>query len=194
MNGRSFSLQPFPLTRPLPSLEITGNISRCVNQLAVRYALRGRLAELALPAPGAPPTRRNGLWQATCFEFFLGVKNSPRYWEFNLSPAGPWNVYRFAAYRQGRQEEAAFASLPGRVRRRPDLWELALELDLAFLFSIVRPDQALEVGISAVIQLRDGELTYWALTHRGPQADFHRRDGFIIQLSDPPRRGGEITG
>ena len=62
--------------------------------------------------PADMPARRDRLWEETCFEFFLAVKNSPRYWEFNLSPAGHWNVYRFADYRQGMQEEPAFASLP----------------------------------------------------------------------------------
>jgi hypothetical protein len=57
---------------------------------------------------------------------------------------------------------------------------LDLELDLA---KIVQPDQPLEVALSAVIKFRDGEMTYWALTHRGQQADFHRRDGFIVELS-----------
>ena len=28
-------------------------------------------------------------------------------------------------------------------------------------------------------------MTYWALTHRGQQADFHRRDGFIEQEDGP---------
>ena len=62
---------------------------------------------------------------------------------------------------------------------RSEFLVLALELDLD---RIVPADQALEVAISAVIQHGDGEATYWALTHRGPQADFHRRDSFVIQL------------
>ena len=38
------------------------------------------------------------------------------------------------------------------------------------------------VGIAAVIKLAGGGLTYWALTHPGPQADFHRRDSFLVEL------------
>ena len=37
-------------------------------------------------------------------------------------------------------------------------------------------------GIAAVIKLAGGELTYWALTHPGPAADFHRRDSFVVEL------------
>ncbi len=179
MNTQSFSLQPFPPVSSLPSAKITGNIARRANTLVIRFALLGHLAELVIPAKGDMPARKNKLWEETCLEFFLALKNAPRYWEFNLSPAGHWNVYRFAAYRQGMQEEMAFTSLPFRVENQSDSLLLALELDLD---KIVQADQALEVAISAVMQHRDGQLTYWALAHRGPQADFHRRDCFLVEL------------
>ena len=179
MNGQDFSLQPFsPISPPL-NFKITGHIARRPRQLAIRYDLRGNLAELMIPAPADMPARRHGLWEETCFEFFLGVKDAPRYWEFNLSPAGHWNVYRFAGYRRGMAEEIALTSLPLSVRHRPDSLQVALELDVE---KIVTADQPLRVGIAAVIQLAGGGLTYWALIHPGPQADFHRRDSFLVEL------------
>ena len=47
---------------------------------------------------------------------------------------------------------------------------------------IVTADRPLAVGIAAVIQLAGGGLTYWALIHPGLQADFHRRDSFLVEL------------
>ena len=179
MSGRSFSLQPFPPIGPPLNFKITGHIARRPRQLAIRYDLRGDLAELVIPAPADIAARRLGLWEETCFEFFLGVKDSPRYWAFHLSPAGHWNVYRFAGYRQGMAEETALSSLPLSVRRRPHSLEVALELDVG---RIVSADQPLMVGIAAVIKRAGGGLTYWALTHPGPQADFHRRDSFLVEL------------
>jgi len=179
MNEQSFCLQPFPSASSLAHLRITGSIARRSNRLAIRYALRGHLAGFAIPVFADIPARREKLWKETCFEFFLAVKNSPRYWEFNLSPAGDWNVYRFAGYRQGMQEEPAFASLPFSFETRPEFLVLALELDLD---RIVQAGQPLEVAISAVIKPGKGEATHWALTHGAQQADFHRRDSFVIQL------------
>jgi hypothetical protein len=179
MSGRSFSLQPFPVAGHPPRVTIVGSIARRSNTLAIRYALLGRLADLVIPAPAAVPARRYGLWEETCFESFLGPKDSPRYWECNLSPSGDWNVYAFTAYRQGMEEELALTLLSFKVQRKSDSLSLALKLDLD---AIVRADQALEVAVSAVIKQRNGEVTYWALTHRGPQADFHCRDSFIIAL------------
>lgn len=179
MNARSFTLQPFPPAGPLPRLELTGDISRRAHTLTIRYALRGQLTVLAVPGPAATAARRTGLWEETCFEFFLAVQHSPQYWEFNLSPAGHWNVYRFGSYRHGVVTETAFTSLPFLVRSQPDSLLLSLELDLS---KIVRADQILTVAVAAVLKLAGGGVTYWALTHGGPQPDFHRRDGFILEL------------
>ena len=179
MNEHSFSLQPASLVDPLTNLKISGNIKRHVNTLTVRYVLLGKVTVLVIPPPADIPVRKNRLWKETCFEFFLALKDSPRYWEFNLSPAGHWNVYRFAAYRQGMQEEEGFTSLPFSVKKQPDSLRLALELKLD---EIVQADQLLEVAISGVIKTSEGGLTYWALTHPGSQPDFHRRDSFILEL------------
>jgi hypothetical protein len=179
MNRRSFSLKPFSPASPGLPVQITGSVARRSRGLTLHYTLRGPLAELVILKPADRPARKYGLWQETCFECFLGVKHSSGYWEFNLSPAGHWNVYRFAGYRQGMQEERAFTSLPFRVQTRWDSLLLDLELEVD---KIAPANQALEVAMAAVLKLKGGGLTYWALTHGGPQADFHRRAGFIIEL------------
>ncbi|MBD2776698.1 DOMON-like domain-containing protein [Iningainema tapete] len=179
MNPQTFSLQPFPSTKPPPKLKITGNIARDANQLTITYALQGDLTEVVIAPPSETPTRKHQLWEDTCFEFFLGIKDSQRYWEFNLSPSGHWNVYRFDGYRQGMQEETAFTTLPFSVENQSDGLALAVDVNLD---KIVSAQQALEVAITTVIKERDGEVTYWALTHQGRSADFHLRDSFIIEL------------
>ncbi len=179
MSPGRFSLQPFPAAGSPLEITITGEISRRAGTLALRYDLRGRLAEVAIPPVAQQPARRHGLWQETCFELFLGLRKAPPYWEFNLSPAGHWNVYRFSAYRQGMAEETAFTSMRFGVLRRPDSLELALEIDLDRLVPQAAP---LEAAVAAVLKLRDGRLSYWALSHPGPRPDFHRRDSFRVDL------------
>lgn len=176
VNEQSFSLQPFELVYPL-DVKITGNIARDRNRLALNYTLLGDLSALAIPSLADFPLRKNELWQETCFEFFLGLHNLPGYWEFNLSPAGYWNVYRFADYREGMQEETAISSLPFDTRLQSDAFFLSLELDLE---PLIPAEQALEVAIASVIRAKTGEISYWALTHCGQQADFHRRNSFTI--------------
>jgi hypothetical protein len=179
MSPRSFILKPFPGEAPRVPLEITGAITRRAHTLALRYELRGDLVMLALPKPAERPTRRDGLWQETCFEFFLSPENFPQYWEFNLSPAGHWNVYGFRSYRQGMREETALTALPFTVVKEPASLLLTLEVDVG---GFIPSEHSIDVAIAAVIKAQDGALTYWALAHPGPRPDFHRRDDFIITL------------
>ncbi|OUC15704.1 MAG: hypothetical protein B0A82_05400 [Alkalinema sp. CACIAM 70d] len=185
---QSFTLQPFtsPKTPPVPqTLQLTGTIDRRENFLTVHYRLQGLqnaqdlCDSLTIAPPAKIPERRDNLWETTCFEFFLGLQNSPQYWEFNLSPAGHWNVYRFTDYRQGMEPETQITSLPFQVNQQNHQLDLMIEFNLA---SIISATQWLEVGITTVVQDCAGTVTYWALTHPGDQADFHRRDSFIVPL------------
>ncbi|MDZ4872383.1 MAG: hypothetical protein CLLPBCKN_001771 [Chroococcidiopsis cubana SAG 39.79] len=179
MSDRTFFLKPFPSDNPQPQLEISGIVDRQFNKLTIQYQILGQLAELAIPAVTNSPTRKDNLWQQTCLEFFLGIEGSPQYWEFNLSPSGNWNIYHFEDYRQGMQPEVTFTSLPFVVHNRPNYLLLNLELNLD---KIVEIEQKIEIAIASVLQSQSGEMTYWALTHCGTQADFHQRDSFTIKL------------
>ncbi len=175
MNGQTFSLQPFHKSES-SDLKISGNIARNMNYFTIHYILSGNLPEVAIAPLSDTPVRKHELWADTCFEFFLGIPNSPRYWEFNLSPSGNWNVYRFDAYRQGMQEETAFTTLPFSVLLKSDSLALTLDVDLEPISL-----QPLEVAVTTVINF-NSQVTYWALTHKGEAADFHLRNSFIIEL------------
>ena len=158
---------------------ISGSVERLLNMLSLRYTLSGSLEAVSIPAPADNPARTYALWKDTCFEFFLKAGNADRYWEFNLSPSGHWNVYRFRCYRHGMEEEPAFTILPFSVEKSSHALRLFLNIDLA---PIIPAGQACTAGISTVIKTADGRITYWALNHPGPQADFHHQDSFFIKL------------
>lgn len=179
MNHQTFSLQPFLTDDYLPNLKITGNISHHSNHLDINYQLTGDLEQVVIPPPVDTPTRQHELWQNTCFEFFVGVKNSQSYWEFNLSPAGHWNIYHFDNYRQGMQEETAFTELPFSIQNKSDNLVLSLKLNLA---KIISDNQVIDVAITTVIKQQNSHVTYWALAHPGAEADFHLRESFLIEL------------
>jgi hypothetical protein len=179
MNLRKFFLKPFPGEENFSDVKITGTIGRHADTLSIGYALLGNLSELAIPSPGELPERKDHLWDETCLEFFLGVKDSEPYWEFNLSPAGYWNVYRFASYRMDMREEPAFPSLPFRIRMEPEALRLSLDLETG---KIIPKDRTLEIAVGAVIETVTGKRSHWALVHPGPRPDFHRRDGFLLNI------------
>ena len=178
MNQQSFSLQVFDPSSA-PDLQITGSIARSGNILTISYMLQGDLTKIEIPVTADIPSRKNELWEETCFEFFLSMKNSSRYWEFNLSPSGDWNIYRFDEYRQGMREEMAITSLLFSVQHQSDILQLTLELDLS---KIIPAQQSLDIAIATVVKDKNGEITYWALNHCGKQADFHLRDSFVVEV------------
>ncbi|MEI7664734.1 MAG: DOMON-like domain-containing protein [Synechococcaceae cyanobacterium ELA263] len=174
-----FALQPFESLPQLAELAITGEISRRGQRLKIRYVLQGPLETVLIPPPAEPPSRLDELWQTTCFELFLACCGCEPYWEFNLSPAGHWNIYRLQGYRRGLAAEPAYQQLALQVTSDPQELRLALELDLP---PGLEADQPLEAAITAVIQQRSGLVSYWALAHGGLEPDFHRRDGFRLSL------------
>jgi hypothetical protein len=182
MNEQAFSLKPFEFKQIKDlglNLQIIGNIAKNGNKLAIQYEVIGDLAKIIIPHSNNLPTRQNKLWQETCFEFFLGIKNSPCYWEFNLAPNGNWNIYHFDDYRQGMVEETAIKILPFSFQEKADALLLTLELDLGVL---VPPNDLLEVAVTSVIKFQDETLSYWAINHCGEVADFHQRNSFTVEL------------
>lgn len=182
MKPQNFSLQPFPGEEIGLDLQIHGTIGRRGNIVSLACELLGTLSGLSIPAPARLPGRRACLWEETCLELFLGEYGSKRYWEFNLSPAGHWNVYRFTSYRKEMREETEFSSLPLSIRTGPGTLRLSLDLNME---TILPPGMAIEVGVSAVLRTVEGRSSHWALTHPGPRPDFHRRDGFPLKIPGP---------
>jgi len=174
-----FRLQPFTLDGNLPSIELTGRIDRQDTLLSIDYQLQGDLAAISIGSPNPTPSRQLGLWESTCFEFFIGIPDRANYWEFNLSPTGDWNVFALDNYRQGLRNEIAFTSLPMTIDRSVNSLLLSSTIELN---KIISATQALEMSVTTVIKSSQHELSYWALTHPGAAADFHLRDSFILKI------------
>lgn len=174
---QTFKLIPFPAAGS-PLIEIMGEVDRIKNRLSVHYSVQGSVESILLPEQ-AHPIRKNDLWNTTCFEFFIAVPDSSEYWEFNLSPSGEWNVYRMDAYRQvNMREEPAFCELPFAFQKEHG-FSLELSVDLN---PIISSAQKIQIGVAAITETKDREVTYWALAHPGEQADFHLRDSFLIEM------------
>jgi len=179
VSPQDFVLHPFPNGLAAPAVALSGQLCRQGSRLAITFILSGDLSEVVIPAAAPTPSRRWLLWESTCCEFFLALPGRQGYWEFNLSPAGHWNVFHLSGYRQGIAEEPAITHLPLTIRRRPDRLTLSLDIDLA----VFRPPAAAwQAAVSAVLQHHDGHCTYWALVHPAAAPDFHHPAGFILTL------------
>jgi hypothetical protein len=146
-------------------------------RLALRYVLTGTIGDIAFPAP-APSTRADALWRHSCFEIFVQRAASEAYCEFNFAPSGQWAAYGFESYRTGM---VALDVAPPTITvdRDEGQFTLAVEFDLPPAF-----ETPAWLALCAVIEDRDGTLSYWALNHPAGSPDFHHRDGFALELGD----------
>ena len=152
-------------------------------KLAVTYVLEADLDRLRVPAPRAPRVASE-LWRHTCCEIFIAGKGLPAYREFNFSPSGEWAAYAFDGYRKpGAGESLAAMPAPQIVMR-----EATGKLELEAVIPLDRIPElhscaSLSLALSAVVEERDGALSYWALRHPPGKPDFHHPEGFALKLA-----------
>ena len=186
-----FELQPFGGAAERSGLGLEGvrlrgqaAVERGAQEVILRidYQLVADLGEsptaLLVPPTAEQPSRRDGLWEHTCLEAFVAASDGDPYWELNLAPSGDWAVYRFDGYRSG-QQSPPLQRPPFTTSTRQDGLDLQLRWPLpAELAAAGR----LSLGITAVLEQRNSAISYWALHHPGPEADFHLREGFTLEL------------
>ena len=156
-----------------PEIGLTVHHERQGDRLWVRFVVEGDVDAIAWPA-STDEGRADRLWKHSCFEVFVATADGYR--EFNLSPSGQWAAYRFDGYRRGMSEAAEVARI---VKRDMASDMVALEA------SIDLPASVTALGLSAVIEARDGAKSYWALTHPGEAPDFHHPASFALDLTEP---------
>ena len=122
------------------------------------------------------PSRKDELWRSTCFESFLRAEGEDRYREWNFAPSGDWAAYDFSTYREAMSE----ADVAGPyIRTEDSLTWWALGATIA-----VDADRQWHLGLSAVLEEKDGTKSYWALAHPpGDKPDFHAPDCFVAKLA-----------
>jgi len=131
-------------------------------------------SRFAMPE-GEQPGRAEELWTTTCFEVFLRANDSQSYREWNFAPSGSWAAYDFSDYRSGMA--AADVAEPY-VRFEDNMTWFALGATIA-----VPACTRWQLGLSAVLEERDGTKSYWALAHPpGDKPDFHAADCFAARL------------
>ena len=106
---------------------------------------------------------------------------SPCYWEYNLSPSQDWAVFSFTDYRENKTNELSISSIDIETK-----FDNGKQFELNSFLSL--PDaligHSLCLGISAVIQDRQGDIYYYALDHHKQQPDFHDPNCFIININN----------
>jgi hypothetical protein len=173
-----FNLVPHPATPPSEPLKLWATIDHAGSLGAV--ASTNIWFGVGAPAerfvlPHGEEGRADELWRTTCFEAFLRIPGADSYREWNFAPSGQWAAYDFRTYREGRSD----AEVPApyiRVEDNLTWWALGATIPVA-------ADAVWALGLSAVLEEKDGTKSYWALAHPpGDKPDFHAADCFAASL------------
>ena len=170
-------LIPHPDSNPGRVTRIEAGVNLGAKMLRLSYRLEADLGSLRIPAE-AGLQRADKLWEHTCFEAFVRQKGQAAYYEFNLSPSRAWEAMRFTAYRDG----GPIAETPVTqimVSREATV----LRLDALIMLDRLPepPGRPLQLALSAVIENREGGISFWALKHAPGRADFHHADAFALE-------------
>lgn len=185
--AQPFTLTPHPATPSTVLRRIAGHLTRQRDgTLAVSYILEGDIDRLRLPAP-QPARFTDELWRHTCCELFVARKNESAYHECNFAPSSEWAAYAFSRTRErappAAQHEIAALNPHIALRRSADRLELDAVISLNLL-SARYTEARLALAVSAVVEDRDGALSYWALKHPQKKPDFHHPDAFALELNE----------
>jgi hypothetical protein len=125
--------------------------------------------------PDGEASRADDLWQTTCFEAFLR-QDGAVYREWNFAPSAKWAAYDFTGYRAGRADAEVAAP---HVRMEDNLTWWAVGATIA-----VPVGEPWQLGLSAILEEKDGTKSYWALAHpEGDKPDFHDPVCFAARLA-----------
>ena len=118
------------------------------------------------------------MWQATCFELFLQRPETQDYLEFNFAPNGDWAGYHFTGFRDGR---TGLSTAAPRIEIDMSAGHLLVKVDIDRLPPRFTTN-SLSLGPTAILEAKDGQISYWALHHPSNKPDFHRSETFQLNL------------
>ena len=121
------------------------------------------------------PSRVDELWKTTCFEAFLRAAGEDTYREWNFAPKGNWATYDFSGYREGMT--APQVDSPPYIRMEDNFTWWTVGATIA-----VEAAKQWQLGLSAVLEEKDGTKSYWALAHSSEKPDFHAAGCFVARL------------
>jgi hypothetical protein len=174
------NLVPHPANPPgIRELKVWASIDHAASLAAVAttniWFGVGAPAERFVIPVSEEPHRGDELWKTTCFEAFLRPLREERYREWNFAPSGDWAAYEFTGYREGMVPAEIDADPYIRMEDNFTWWALGATI-------AVPADTNWQLGLSAVLEEKDGTKSYWALAHPGEKPDFHDPGCFAAHL------------
>ncbi|HEX5237247.1 MAG TPA: DOMON-like domain-containing protein [Sphingomicrobium sp.] len=175
-----FNLIPHPSTPPAGSLfKVWATVDHVASLGAtattnIWFGVGAPADRFVIPAV-TEPWRADELWRTTCFEAFFRADGDDAYREWNFAPKGNWAAYDFTGYREDMRP--ADVGSPPYIRMEDNFTWWTVGATIA-----VEADKVWQLGLSAILEEKDGTKSYWALAHPSEKPDFHEPGCFVARL------------
>lgn len=168
-----FSLIPYH-RESAPKINLDCELSTTSQSIFISYKLTGEIDKIEL---GRIPRHERviKLWEKTCFELFIKNERN-EYMEFNFSPVFEWNAFFFPKKGDPLTEWQKIKSVKTDILDSLEVFKVIVEISKADF-----PENFFEgptAGITSVIKEKNGNLSYWALSHEDQRPNFHHFDSF----------------
>ena len=172
---------------PVTGIAVSGSLD-AAGLLELAFQLHGNLQQLRLPVGSGiaahSTARRDQLWRHTCLELFARAADTAGYLELNFAPNGDWAAYQFDDYRSGQRNVETSDGTVSLQQQSEHVLLVRVSVVVPAMATTPRV-AAWQLGLAAVMEESDGNLSYWALRHPRGQPDFHDPAGFGYALAAP---------
>lgn len=176
----SYELQPF---KRFDAIHLVSAIEQQNTIINVGFWVRDPMQLIEWPESTQHKLlRADFLWENSCFEIFIGVKNEDFYREINLSPSETWQSYQFEEYRYPENVPPILATDIELIELKRTHYGLNAVLDLQlFLTTHQLQVSDIYIGLAAIFKTAQG-TQYYAIQHSSPEPDFHNKRDWLHEF------------
>lgn len=175
----SYELQPF---KRFDAIHLVAAIEEQGTTLNIGFWVRDPMQLIDWPEKKETSNREDFLWNATCFELFIGVKNEDFYREINLSPSESWQSYQFEEYRYPECIPPVTSEDIEVIEVKRTHYGLNALIDLQqFLNTNKLQLNDIYIGLNAIFKTTQG-MIYYAIQHSSPEPDFHNKRDWLHEF------------
>jgi len=152
------------------------------NQIEITYLVTGDISSIVIEECNETPQRLVGLWNKTCFEFFLRSGHFKEYMEFNFSTSLNWNCFNFNEETKDLTEWNIVNTPKVRIVKTESSIEMKVIIERVNLALSHQDFKKSEFSTTAILLIEDDigrvKETYWAITHCDLKPNFHHPDSY----------------
>jgi hypothetical protein len=159
------------------NIDLKAGLQMKGSNIEVEFLLTGDVSSIEMPSREENGRRVIGLWESTCFEFFVLNNETLSYYEFNFSPEGHWNAFYFPKKKAPLKEAENFLELVSNQKLTDNTYKLTVSIDLYRFHPGFWQEGKMSFGLTSVIE-SNKKISYWAINHLDDKPNFHNFETF----------------